>query len=109
MVNQSYIKVFVGWLMLLVFAYSITPKIVLHNIVADHVDKNKVLSDSQTEVSSAGIHCKIDNLVAESPFVAAAAVENSVQSFHSSSFFETQTRCSSFAQLFAALRGPPLS
>jgi hypothetical protein len=59
---------------LVLFAYGITPKITLHNLVASHRDgrEKKSLPDpNSTQLSKAGFNCQCDNLIIESPFVAA--------------------------------------
>ena len=59
---------------LVLFAYGITPKITLHNLVASHRDakaKSSLTDDPYaTELSKAGFNCQCDNLIIESPFVA---------------------------------------
>jgi hypothetical protein len=56
--------------MLAVFVFSVTPKILLHNLVADHKDSpiKSNLSDKH-QFSKAVFNCNCDNLVVESPFV----------------------------------------
>jgi hypothetical protein len=55
------------------FAFSITPKIVLHNLVANHKDgktKTSLPDAYSTQLSKASFNCQCDNLISESPFVA---------------------------------------
>jgi len=56
--------------MLVVFAFAITPKRLLHNLVANHKDTTTYskLTDGKTELSKSGFNCQVDNLVATSPF-----------------------------------------
>jgi len=55
--------------MLVVFAFAITPKRFLHNLVANHNDTTyRKLTTGKTELSKAGFNCQVDNLVATSPF-----------------------------------------
>lgn len=59
---------------LVLFAYGITPKITLHNLVASHRDgrgKTLLPDANSTQLSKAGFNCQCDNLIIESPFVAA--------------------------------------
>lgn len=59
---------------LVLFAYGITPKITLHNLVASHRDgkgKSSLPDPDSTQLSKAGFNCQCDNLIIESPFVAA--------------------------------------
>lgn len=58
----------------MLFAYGITPKITLHNLVASHRDgrgKTSLPDPNSTQLSKAGFNCQCDNLIIESPFVAA--------------------------------------
>jgi hypothetical protein len=57
-------------LMLCVFLFGITPKKLLHTIVANHTDSVPYKTDAAkpTQVSTAGFNCQVENLVAESPF-----------------------------------------
>ena len=57
----------------MLFAYVITPKITLHNLVASHRDgrgKTSLPDANSTQLSKAGFNCQCDNLIIESPFVA---------------------------------------
>jgi hypothetical protein len=56
--------------MLALFAFSVTPKFLLHALFANH--KDTVASrpaSNRVELSTAGFHCDVDNLVVESPFL----------------------------------------
>jgi hypothetical protein len=58
--------------MLVFFAFSITPKKLLHDLVAHHKD-TRALSVKQDSglphISKAGFHCQCEQLVAETPFL----------------------------------------
>ena len=63
--------------MLVLFAFSITPKKLLHDIVADHHDTKCTLdhsNDANGQLTNAGYNCQTDNLVIESPFENASLV-----------------------------------
>ena len=96
---------------LVLFAFGITPKIALHNMVANHQDgrtKNNLPDPSTTQFSTASFNCQIDNPVIESPFEmtvgqAYTAVETSFAAYKKTyveAVYSTQQFC-------AALRGPP--
>jgi hypothetical protein len=96
---------------LLLFAYGVTPKITLHNLVANHKDgrtKKPVSSPAATQFSTASFNCQCDNLISESPFVTAVqssyiTVETSFAAYkrvYVETVYSTQQFCSS-------LRGPP--
>ena len=96
--------------MLIVFAFSITPTIVLHNWLANHTDTYKKNADAKKQQLSKKIfNCHCDNLVAESPFT-------ETETFKSVSplpIFAITTTVD-IAQLpvpptiFYSLRGPPV-
>jgi hypothetical protein len=55
--------------MLSVFAFSITPKIILHQFVANHKDTPFASNYEKTaQIHRAGLNCNCDNQVVESPF-----------------------------------------
>jgi hypothetical protein len=96
---------------LVLFAFGITPKITLHNLVANHKDgraKGSIPITSTTQFSTASFNCQCDNLISESPFVPLAqscyvTVETSFAAYkrvYVEAVYSTQQFCSS-------LRGPP--
>jgi len=57
---------------LMLFAFSITPKKFLHDLVANHRDARYVSIkslDGKDQLGNAGYHCPCDQLVAQTPFV----------------------------------------
>lgn len=59
-------------IMLLVFAFSITPQKNIHDFVAKHVDPTSCkvhINLPMDQVENASVHCSFDQLVATSPFV----------------------------------------
>jgi hypothetical protein len=107
--KQSHIKRFVAGIFLLLFAFSITPRNVLHDLFANHIDKTTLSKKSNSaQVKTFDYLCKCDNLVVESPFI------ESVQHFDFSinapfpqhriltSYFFLSTR-----YFFFEHRGPP--
>jgi hypothetical protein len=67
--SQFSIQRFLASVLLLVFAFSITPKKYLHDLVADHEDFYSCYSGDETTVSTAGFNCHCDDLVVSTPFV----------------------------------------
>lgn len=56
--------------MLFIFIFSITPKKILHDLVADHKDTPTLFNHSTTtQLNSNTFNCNCDNLVVELPFV----------------------------------------
>lgn len=96
-------------LVLVIFAFSITPKKLLHDLVANHRDKNVAASSSNiTKISPDGFLCKCDNLVAESPFTETA---EAIEILPATSFAVQESTVPSrfyIATHFSfSLRGPP--
>lgn len=56
--------------MLIVFAFSITPTIVLHNWLANHTDtvKKTDCNNGEQQLGKITFNCHCDHIVAESPF-----------------------------------------
>ena len=72
MLYQKPIRKFIALVMLVVFAFSITPQKSIHDVVAKHSDPTKcsVHKDAPIDqVENASIHCSYDNLVVASPYV----------------------------------------
>ncbi len=69
MYKQQIIRKVFAAVLLLVFSFSITPTIILHNWIADHTDTAKEAGDdNKQQVSTKKFYCHCDNIVAESPF-----------------------------------------
>ncbi len=96
--------------MLIVFAFSITPTILLHDLLANHTDTVRKQADSDREqVGKKLYYCYCDNIVAESPFTDS---ENFIfpppeQDFCSA---KTEKLVNFFSNKIVArsLRGPPV-
>ena len=70
MCKNNIIRAFLSAFLMIVFAFSITPQIYLHDLVADHRDTHiKSNFSEQAQLSKTGFHCTWDNLVVESPFI----------------------------------------
>ena len=69
MVKQVIIRKVIAAVMLVIFSFSVTPTILLHNWFADHIDSvKKVNGTDQEQLSAKKFFCQCDNIVAESPF-----------------------------------------
>ena len=93
---------------MLVFAFSITPKIFLHNMFAGHID-NMPAKDKRSplQINAAGFNCDKDGVVATSPFVANGPVLYSVSFHYFSPYIPGQVALSAAVPVFDPLRGPP--
>jgi hypothetical protein len=69
LIKNTTIRSLAAAFMLLVFAFSVTPTIVLHNWLANHKDSvRKLPANNQQQVSQIFFNCNCDNIVATSPF-----------------------------------------
>ena len=67
--KYNHIRRLLAVVMLGLFAFSITPKIILHDVVANHKDTPyKSNYEKNAELNKAGFNCTCDNLVVDSPF-----------------------------------------
>jgi hypothetical protein len=110
MLRSVYIVRFLSGLLLIVFAFSITPKRFLHTAFARHID-NKFVRDSNKpfQLSASGFNCDNDNLVAESTFVHEQYIFQFPLFISFSSYIIKNISFSSSPQIFSLLRGPPVS
>jgi hypothetical protein len=63
--------------LLVIFAFGITPKRTLHNLVATHKDGSAsaaAVNNHDVAYSNATFNCQCDNLISESPFVAQSQI-----------------------------------
>lgn len=103
------IRSVLGWLLLAVFSFSITPKQLLHDVLADHTDfsthKHKHSADCVTKT---GFSCDRLDLVAVSPFIAAEeTVETVVEQQHTDFIVLSDNKAYTKSIVLPALRGPP--
>lgn len=103
------IQIIASGFLLLIFIFSVTPKIFLHNCVANHKDSApKSAGSHQQQLGNTSFNCNCDNIVSESPFTSqyyhfeltafqSFPVKPQIKSapFYSSPYF------------FFPLRGPP--
>jgi hypothetical protein len=93
--------------MLLIFAFSITPKLILHDLFVHHKDK-PVLAGQYAQVSKTGFHCDCENQVVELPYLFYPANQPAdiPRSFQ---IFQTGICCPVYSSLSInfGLRGPP--
>jgi hypothetical protein len=104
-----FIRSFFGWLLLVLFTFSITPRQLLHDVISDHTDLSVSTPGSKhAVVSKTGFNCDCLNLVAESPFTADEEVaENTAQHFCTDLIVHSAYKAFSKVITLPALRGPP--
>jgi hypothetical protein len=95
--------------MLAVFAFSITPKIILHNVVANHKDTPLSSgSEKNAQVNKAGFNCNCDNLVVESPFTEELEpFQIIINNFFAPQIIKNSNSIKAVAHFHPSLRGPP--
>ncbi|OQP39801.1 hypothetical protein A4H97_16390 [Niastella yeongjuensis] len=110
MLNHSTIQRVLSGFLLVLFAFSITPKKVLHDLVANHRDTHsKACADHiTTKIVKAGFNCNTEDLVVESPFIENnCTIDLPEPPALSLIFSERPENFYYFHQIFAELRGPP--
>lgn len=94
--------------MLLVFAFSVTPKLFLHDMFAGHIDYVPVKkSNAPYQANPTGLNCEKDGVVATSPFVADEPVIHFYTFIPFSPYTSPGVGLPSFNKIFYPLRGPP--
>jgi hypothetical protein len=103
------IRSITGLLLLLVFAFSITPKVILHSVFANHEDIRYPSGENQTQVNKTGFYCDTENQVVELPYLENYSVVFDLVKTSSFEIFQSKTEHQflSFSQFIAGLRGPP--
>jgi hypothetical protein len=102
------VKKLAGVFVLCTFLLSITPKQVIHNLVADHKDVSSHKTNDRLQFNEATYHCDCNNIVATSPFLEAAQnpdtqIPQPVFAYTFSKPFSLFTA----EQINLTLRGPP--
>jgi hypothetical protein len=94
-----------------VFAFGITPKRTLHNLVANHKDGklNPSSHNGRTsDISRAAFNCQCDTLISESPFVSEPGTLCSLPETVYSFYLDKELGKHHPSELFCFdLRGPP--
>jgi len=94
--------------LLMTFLFSITPKIVLHNLVAHHKDTPSSKHSAQDQVGQAGFHCDCESQVVVLPYLNMPAYFPPGIAF---SFLTSQVRTAdqifSIGRFIFGFRGPP--
>lgn len=110
MIKNLVIKKFAAFVMLIVFAVSITPTIIFHDVFANHTDSVKKNNNpNQEQVGKKLFNCHCNNIVAESPFTETATVNiKPVKQVFSIIQADKPVIFSSTLHIAYALRGPPV-
>lgn len=108
---NNFIRKILAVVMLNVFAFSVTPKIILHNLVADHRDTPRSQNHSKDQqLSKTGFNCNCDNLVVESPFTDdQKSVQIIISSFFLPQAIENIQRFNAGHHFYFLLQRPPVN
>ncbi|MBS1918902.1 MAG: hypothetical protein JST17_01485 [Bacteroidetes bacterium] len=108
--QKPLLKSVTSLLLLLIFAFSITPKQWIHEWVFQHKDVYTRCTDGsfKTHLHQSGFHCELDNIVVLSPFISEiASIESNAPLVHSVYYSRNIITLNSNNYFFFDLRGPP--
>jgi len=107
--KNQVIRSFFAGVLLIIFTFSITPKNILHHIIASHQDDICLVTNHDTtNIHKAGFHCRCENLVAESPFIESVTFQDLKAPIIFSVFAgRVVYDFYNLHHFFAELRGPP--
>lgn len=112
MLQKSHILKLVTGFILVVFAFSITPKKVWHDLLANHKDltaSNYQISKKGDQVHKTVINCNCDQLVVESAFVARPSIYSIEVPIIEIDFIVKRNSFSFYSSIDNfGLRGPPM-
>jgi hypothetical protein len=103
------IKKISAFALLVLFTFSMTPKLILHNLVANHKDTPYAASkEKNATLSVAGINCHCEDLVVTIPFISQPEPVYSLQpGFSTIRYAESISSFQGLSHFFFELRGPP--
>lgn len=109
LIKNQFIKKIAASVLLLVFAFSITPAIVFHNWLADHTDTvKKIITTNEEQVGKKTFNCHCDHIVAESPFTEPVIlIFAPAKKIYASRGIIKQLHFTSSQKIIHTLRGPP--
>ena len=109
--NSITIRKIIAGLLLVLFAFGMTPKITLHDLVATHTDsriKKKNTDPTSSQIAKSTFNCQCDNLVSESPFeTIPLAVTHAAELIYSTFQANNGAATYSTTLFLFGFRGPP--
>ncbi|MDQ6814784.1 MAG: hypothetical protein M3040_13690 [Bacteroidota bacterium] len=96
-------------LLMCIFALSITPSVVFHNLFSTHKDHDIAHNHTHSnEIAKAGINCHFNNLVCKNHFIILSTAPSSAsKDFSARAMITSAQHFYSQHHFFAELRGPP--
>lgn len=109
--NNPIIKKSIAAILLVIFAFSATPKKFLHNAFANHKDSASAKSSdaSHNKISTSTINCQCDDLVVEAPFISdGTVIEVFAPDYFIIKLSDLNDSFVSSLHFSIGLRGPPI-
>jgi len=102
------IRRFLAAFTLLLFCLCVTPKRVLHDLLANHRDTQAAMHLPVEQLTPSGFHCHVEDLVVVAPFLPSVQTVNLLP-FHEDAFCFAEPVCVFFFgyQSGPVNRGPP--
>jgi hypothetical protein len=92
----------------MLFAFCVTPKRFLHDLLANHQDTERTTHPPVQEIFASGFHCQVDKLVVMAPFLPGIQPEEVSLRFVAQPQFAEQLNPNIFVCLpHTGVRGPP--
>jgi hypothetical protein len=108
MLSKPTIRALGSIFLLMTFSFSITPKIVLHNLVAHHKDIHSGNHSSSDQVAQAGYHCDCESQVVVLPYLDLPVyIPQGVADCFLTSQVRTEDQIYSIGHFIFGFRGPP--
>jgi len=109
--RHPYIRRIIAGFLFLLFGFSITPRKVLHDWIANHTDRiEQITKGNSLQAKINGFNCNCDSLVAVSPFTTTSSF---IEFVAPAAFAEHKVllHCSLYSTtlFYAELRGPPVN
>lgn len=107
-IHHSILRRSLSGILLVLFAFSITPKKTLHDWIVSHTDGAGTAKSDAAQVTKAGFNCNYQNLVAESPFTADSQyIDLTLPREYAILSAVLSSRVYATDLFFHSLRGPP--
>ncbi|NII23707.1 hypothetical protein HB364_01350 [Pseudoflavitalea sp. X16] len=107
-IHHSILRRSLSGILLVLFAFSITPKKTLHDWIVSHTDGVSTTKSDAAQVTKAGFNCNHQNLVAESPFTADSQyIDLTLSRAYAILSAALSSRVYATDLFFHSLRGPP--
>jgi hypothetical protein len=108
MLRKPTIRALGSILLLLTFTFSTTPKILLHRLLAHHIDTHFNIGGQADQVTNAGYHCDCQSQVVVMPYVDwSPYIRQDIAECPASAPFTTGDQIYPLRHFIFGFRGPP--